>query len=209
MKQFYHFLLAGILVLVSASAHAQISVGAGYLNSNTIEKTGSLSAGYGFNGLYAEADYKIGLIGNFLGISPGLRYTFASSNAVDDLGIKGKWAEHYLEVPVMVDLGYDFSEKFRLFAFAGPSFSFGLSSQLSVNGINEKVDMYKFFKEFLGDGASYGRFDIMIGFGVGVDLFSHLRIKAEFDQGLLNRISGIEDSSTHRNLVKVGVAYIF
>lgn len=208
MKRFFTILFATFLAMMSTSAFAQVSVGAGYLNSNFLEKTGSISSTSNFNGLYVEADYRIELIDDFFGITPGLRYTFAGSD--EDFALFDNWNEQYLDIPVTFDLGYEFSDNFRLYAFVGPTFSFGLSSKVGIEDSNDKLDMYEFIKESTpGNEINYGRFDLMIGFGVGADLFEHLRIKAGFDQGLINRFTGVDNTKATRNLIKVGVAYIF
>ena len=195
-------MIAAAFMLVSASAHAQLSVGAGYLNTSLLEKQGSISSGESFNGLYIEADYKFDLYKGFIGFAPGLRYNFGTTE------VEGvNWNEQYLDVPLMFDFGYDFSDSFRFFAFIGPTLSFGISSNMKVAGV--KVDVYEFAGEYLDGTVDYGRFDLMFGYGVGVDIIRRVRIKAAVDHGLLNRMKNDMGSVTHRNLVRLGVAYLF
>lgn len=95
--------------------------------------------------VFAEDCYNFALIGSYLGVAPGLRYSFASCNT-DDFGADSNWNEHYLDIPVMLNTGYDFSGNFGVYAFAGPTFSFGLASKLDVaaSGMSTKLDMYDF-----------------------------------------------------------------
>lgn len=202
MKKYSIIIIMAALTLFSISANAQLSVGAGYLNTSLMDKQGSVSTSENFNGFYIEADYKFDLYNNFIGIAPGLRYNFGTTE-MDG----ANWSEQYLDIPVMVDLGYDFSDNLRLFAFTGPTVSVGLSSKMKASGV--EVNMYKFTEDFLGDAGTYGRFDIMFGYGFGVDLMGCLRIKASLDHGLLNRMKNESGVVTRRNLIKLGVAYVF
>jgi hypothetical protein len=202
MKKSIKILVAAIALLISASAHAQISVGAGYLNTSLMDKAGAVSENTNFNGFYIEGDYQISLMDDFLSVVPGVRYSMGSTNFQ---GVK--WSEQYIDIPVMFDLGYSFSDRFRLFAFTGPELSLGLSSKMKLDGVS--ISMYDVNQEeYFGDGK-YRRFDILWGYGVGVDLLGFLRIKASCDSGLLDRVNTSDKTTTHRNLFRLGVAVVF
>ena len=101
-------MIAAALMLISASAYAQLSVGAGYLNTTLLEKQGSLSSGENFNGLYIEAEWKINIYSDFIGFTPGVRYNFGTTS------VEGvSWNEQYVDIPLMFDFGYSFSDSFR------------------------------------------------------------------------------------------------
>ena len=55
------------------------------------------------------------------------------------------------------------------------------------------------------------RFDVMIGGGVGIDLFKFLTVKAGYDYGLLNRLKGdiAQTSSMNRSQFYVAVGINF
>ena len=98
----------------------------------------------------------------------------------------------------MFDLVYSFSDRFRLFAFTGPELSLGLSSKLKSDGVS--ISMYDVNQEeYFGDGK-YRRFDILWGYGVGVDLLGFLRIKASCDSGLLDRVNTSDTISGRQNM---------
>lgn len=202
MRKSIKIMIAAALMLISASAYAQLSVGAGYLNTTLLEKQGSLSSGENFNGLYIEADWKINIYSDFIGFTPGVRYNFGTTS------VEGvSWNEQYVDIPLMFDFGYSFSDSFRFFAFTGPSISLGISSNMKSSGV--KVNMYEFTGEYLDGVADYGRFDLMFGYGIGADICGRVRIKAALDHGLLNRMKNNLGSVTHRNLIRLGAAYIF
>lgn len=208
MKRFFALIIA-LIAFASISAHAQVSVGAGYLNSNFLESTPSESSASNMNGFYIECDYRTEIVDDYMGFSAGFRYTYGVDKYNGGDNIKGSWSEHYMDIPVTIDLGIEFSENFRAFVFAGPTFSFGVGSLISLDGSNKTIDIYELIDMMTPKDVVYNKFDLMIGLGVGVDLFETFRIKAEFDQGLLNRLKGIDGLKATRNLVKVGVAYIF
>lgn len=202
MRKSIKIMIAAALMLISASAYAQLSVGAGYLNTTLLEKQGSLSSGENFNGLYIEADWKINIYSDFIGFTPGVRYNFGTTS------VEGvSWNEQYVDIPLMFDFGYSFSDSFRFFAFTGPSISLGISSNMKSSGV--KVNMYEFTGEYLDGVADYGRFDLMFGYGIGADICGRVRIKAALDHGLLNRMKNNLGSVTHRNLIRLGAAYLF
>lgn len=202
MRKSIKIMIAAALMLISASAYAQLSVGAGYLNTTLLEKQGSLSSGENFNGLYIEAEWKINIYSDFIGFTPGVRYDFGTTS------VEGvRWNEQYVDIPLMFDFGYSFSDSFRFFAFTGPSISLGLSSNMKSSGV--KVNMYEFTGEYLDGVADYGRFDLMFGYGIGADICGRVRIKAALDYGLLNRMKNNMGSVTHRNLIRLGAAYLF
>ena len=55
------------------------------------------------------------------------------------------------------------------------------------------------------------RFDVMIGGGVGIDLFKFLTVKAGYDYGLLNRLKGdiAQTSSMNRSQFYVALGINF
>ena len=94
----------------------------------------------------------------------------------------------------------------RVFAFAGPTLSFNVSSKTTVAGSSteDKVSTKDFMEKL---GGKYGAFDLMLGAGAGVDVLNMIRVKFGYDWGLVNR--GNDDLKLHRQQLKVGVAFIF
>lgn len=176
------------MAFATISASAQLSVGAGYANSNTVHKGDMPLAGHTLHGFYAKVDYGMEIIDDFMDIVPGLRYSILSSGKnADEKGEKTGIGDQYLDIPVMADLGYEFDDDFRLFALVGPTFSFRTASTLK-----------------------YGKkCDLLIGLGIGADICEHLRITATFDQGLLNLNNEKSGIRTNRNTVSLGAAFVF
>ena len=223
MKRFF---LSAVLAIIAVSASAQINFGAGYLRSTATyqAKSGADVNNTLSNGFYAGLGYETSLMKG-LGLSAGVYYSYlysddAGSTAIGTVAtgtLKTNLKEQYINVPVALNFGYNLTRDLRLFAFGGPTFSLGLSSMshydasATIVGItlsdSGDTDNYA----GTDDKASpYGRFDILLGAGAGVDFLGKYRLTVGYDWGMLNR--NVDSESTairHRNQLKVGVAYLF
>ena len=218
--------VATIVALTAISASAQINFGAGYLRSTATYqvKSGADVNNTLSNGFYAGLGYETSLMKG-LGLSAGVYYSYlysddAGSTAIGTIAtgtLKTNLKEHYINVPVALNFGYNLTGDLRLFAFGGPTLSVGLSSishydaTVSVIGINLSDSGDSDNYAGTDDKASpYGRFDILLGAGAGVDFLGKYRLTVGYDWGLLNR--NVDSESTairHRNQLKLGVAYLF
>ena len=220
------FIISSVLAFIAVSASAQISVGVGYLQSTATyqAKSGADVNNTQSNGFYAGLGYEMPLMQG-LGLSAGVYYSYlysddAGSTAIGTIAtgsLKTNLKEQYINVPVALNFGYNLTRDLRLFAFGGPTVSFGLSSMshydasVSVIGINISdsgdTDNYAGTDD---KPSPYGRFDVLLGAGAGVDIQGKYRFTVGYDWGMLNR--NVDSESTairHRNQLKVGVAYLF
>ena len=220
------FIISSVLAFIAVSASAQISVGAGYLQSTATyqAKSGADVNNTQSNGFYAGLGYEMPLMQG-LGLSAGVYYSYlysddAGSTAIGTIAtgsLKTNLKEQYINVPVALNFGYNLTRDLRLFAFGGPTVSFGLSSMshydasVSVIGINISdsgdTDNYAGTDD---KPSPYGRFDFLLGAGVGVDIQGKYRLTVGYDWGMLNR--NVDSESTairHRNQLKAGVAFLF
>jgi hypothetical protein len=211
MKKIVTILSAALLLLAGTNAFAQMSVGAGYVNSTNslkFSKNGDAST-TAINGFYAGVGYTIP-ISSLINFTPGVYYEFLANKNVEGEGaftLSGALTEHYLNVPLTFSLGGSVAPGIRLFAFAGPTATFGLASttdtSASVAGISlgGKTNNY--------DNSDYGRFDVMLGGGAGIQ-FSNVRLTVGYDYGMLNRYTGDSDSiSRHTSRLHVGLGFAF
>lgn len=205
-----------LVAVAATSAFAQISVGAGYLantqkstytSGSTSTTTTTPSAGF-----YVGADYTLDL-GQGLGLVAGLKgnFLFNKEEGSITLPILGtftgtsKTSEIYLVVPVLANYTYALSNDLKLFGFAGPSFAYGLSSKTkSTTNTSDDVTI----TDNYGDSSNYGKVNLFLGAGVGVDVMNTIRIKAGYDIGLLDR-DGRDDYKINDAQWYVGVAYLF
>lgn len=210
MKKIFATLLAASMMLVGAQAYAQIAVGAGYVNSTQTTKAGDNKSSADANGFYVGGSYNLSIAGG-LGLAPGLYYEFLSSST-DEAGVagiatvKGTTTEHYVNVPVMLTYGLELMPDCTLFAYAGPTISYGVASSTKVDASTVVGSGSKTTSNY-GDNSSYKPFDVMLGGGVGFNINS-FQVKVGYNQGMLNRYDS-DNVTLHRGEVHLGVAYMF
>lgn len=199
MKKIFATILASSMMLMGIQAHAQMAVNAGYVNSTTTAKVGNTKTSSDMNGFHAGVTYNIPAVAG-LCVEPGidLEMLFASSKKGY---FAGSTTEGYVQVPVMLNYGIDLMPDCRLFAYAGPTLSLGLLSKtkVSVGGSDTTLNNY--------DDDNYGRFDLLIGGGVGFDI-NNIRIKVGYNAGMLDRNS-TNTLTLHRSEIVLGAALLF
>ncbi|MBR1872477.1 MAG: PorT family protein [Bacteroidales bacterium] len=225
MKKIFTAVLAAVLLLAGTNAFAQLSVGAGWLNSTlTGTYSGSKQDNETSNGLYVGASYNIHLVAG-LNVAPGLYYSMITSKTGADYGkvgtVTGKFMEHAINIPVNLNYMFDL-RGVQLFVFAGPTFQFGLSSKytwdttgpaaitLSAVGLKDGVvNAYKDENAIL-DISHYKPFNIYMGGGVGANISEAFQVTVGFDYGLMNLYRGdTKDTKYNRYNIKIGLAYLF
>lgn len=211
MKKFVTIIAAAAMMFSAGTAFAQINVGAGYVNSVDKTKVDDKTSTNTMNGFYVGGGYSIPIVAG-LKVTPGVYYNFLTKSDAASVGsiatLTGDLQEHYLNVPVSFSYGYEFTPDFKVFAYAGPTFSVGLASKTKVTGSALGVTTDKTIDNYDED-YKYGRFDVLLGAGAGVDLFGSVRVSVGYDFGLVNRYTGDADLTRHRNQLVVGVAYLF
>lgn len=207
-------MLMAAALLVAVTSFAQVQIGAGYVNSTDRTKLSNDAevSTAAANGVYAGIGVTLPLAGD-LAVTPGVYYTFLTSHngrsvANGILSASGDLQEHYVNVPVYFNYGSELAPNFRLFFFGGPTFSAGLISKTvlsaSILGFsaNTAIDNYR-------DVSGYGRFDVMLGGGMGVDLGKRLRLTVGYDFGMMNRYTEGNGIIRHRNQLHGGLAFLF
>ena len=198
MKKILVSILAASLMLVGTSAYAQFSVGAGYVNSkNTYTTSGSHKYSAPSNGFYAGAEYNVP-VGDIFGLSAGVNFEYLMSKDYSLAGlISGNFKEMFLNVPVHLNFGVDVADALRVSIFAGPTFSYGLSSKVEVAGVS--VDVY--------DKFGWNRFDVLVGGGAGLELMNKVRLTVGYDLGMFNHLPEDSNDKLNRNRLHAGVAF--
>ena len=203
MKKIFATLLAASMMLAGVNAFAQISVGAGYVNSTSTSKAGDKKTSGDSNGFYLGASYNIGISGG-LGLAPGLYYEMLGASDKGSLWA-GSTTEHYVNVPVMVNYGLELMPDCTLFFYAGPTLSCGVASNTKLKVGGDKVSASTSVNNY--DNDSYGRFDVMLGGGVGFNI-NRFQVKVGYNAGLLDRNS-TDAIKMHRSEVHLGVGFCF
>lgn len=211
------FIIA-VAALAAVSVNAQnLNIGAGYLNSTLANKAGDTVTKGVYQGFYAGAGASVLNNGAFA-ITPGVYFEYLTNSAASDFyGIVGGEAtatEMYLNIPIDFSYGIDLGGA-RISIFAGPTISLGMLSNIKTEatgavsdilgslGVNTngEVDRY-------GENSNYGRFDVMVGGGLAIDLAKCIRISAGYNYGLLDRNS-TDAIKCNRSELHAGVAYLF
>lgn len=207
MKKSCFILLCGLLIFLSGSqAFAKLGIGAGYLYQNMNEKTtaSSISAtNLNYHGFYVGVDYNAN-IGKVFAIVPGVYYEFLNC---DSFGYGTSVQENYLKIPVDFQFGFNIGARSRFVVGLGPKLHVGLSSK--IKGGLESIDFYQYMEELSGIKNAYGRVDVLLGVGLGLELFNHLRVNFGYDRGLVNRTAKIEGNKAYNNYIHVGISYVF
>ena len=211
MKKIITIIAAATMMLSAGTAFAQVNFGAGYVNSADKTKVGDNTTTDNVNGFYVGGGYSIPIVAG-LKVTPGVYYNFLTKEDVASAGslasVTGNLQEHYLNVPVSFSYGYEFTPDFKVFAYAGPTLSVGLASKTKISGSALGVSADKTIDNYDED-YKYGRFDVLLGVGAGVDVLNCVRVNVGYDFGMLNRYTGDGDITRHRNQFTVGVAYLF
>lgn len=209
MKKIFALCFAAAMLLAAPHANAQLSAGAGYLNSQ--EKANIKNAQRtDLNGFYAGAQYNVPLVAG-LGVAPGLYVDMLfgkeeSGNAA--VSGSSKYTELALNVPVNFNYSFALGRDMKVFVYAGPVFQYGLLSQtkatVTIAGkeTSETIGNYK---------EKYRNpFNIYLGGGAGIDV-AGIQVILGYDHSLLNAYGSAISNNAHlgRSQIKIGVGYAF
>lgn len=232
MKKIFAIVLSAAALLMGTQAYAQLSVGAGWLNSTETVKSGNSDPSKtNLNGFYVGGQYNLPIVSG-LGVAPGLYVSgiFAKANNSDSAyGISGSAnassREFDLNVPVNVNYAFEIGRDFKVFVYAGPVFQLGIVSKasyeasLSAGGLGLSTGKYttdnysgKTFNaknEEVGqhDGGYQNPFNIYLGGGAGIQSGA-FQVIIGYDHSLLN-FSKNSNETASRSQIKLGVGYAF
>lgn len=232
MKKIFAIVLGAALMLAGTNAFAQLSVGAGWLNSTETVKSGNSDPSKtNLNGFYVGGQYNLPIVSG-LGVAPGLYVSgiFAKVNNSDSAyGLSGSAnvssREFDLNVPVNVNYAFEIGRDFKVFVYAGPVFQLGIVSKasyeasLSAGGLglstgkyttdNYSGKTYNAKNEEVGqhDGGYQNPFNIYVGGGAGIQSGA-FQVIIGYDHSLLN-FSKNSNETASRSQIKLGVGYAF
>jgi len=214
MKKIFAIVLAAAL-FAGTNAFAQIYPGAGYINSTLSgQYNGSKEDPVNSNGFYAGASFNVP-VASGLSVAPGAYFSMLTSTSEDGIKIgpfqqngKSTFTEMAVNVPILANYAYELTRDAKVFAYAGPTFQFGLVSKddyeasgiLTTSGTTDYYD---------AENPYYNRFNVYVGGGVGAE-FAKIIITVGYDYGLMNLYAGsTDDTAYHRANLHIGVNYAF
>ena len=219
MKKVLAMALAAGLMLVGTQAKAQLSVGAGYINSDLSgQYNGHAEDRVNSTGFYGGASLGIPITG-WLAIAPGAYFTRISNASEDGISIgsfshssQTRFVETAVKFPLMARFGHHFTPDAEFFAYAGPIFQLGLSSKTYTDS-NTAIG---------GTGAStsgetdyfannhFKKNSLYVGGGIGALYADKVILTAGYESSVMNLYGGtVENTSYRRANVFVGVGYVF
>ena len=218
MKKIIAAVFAAALMLAGTNAFAQISVGAGYINSNLSgQYNGNKIDPQNTNGFYVGGSYNVG-VASGLSVAPGVYFSMLAKVTEDGASLnlgglgtiaqnaKSTFTEMAVNVPVMANYAYELTRDAKVFAFAGPTFQFGLSSQVKTDnsGVLSNTNITNYYDS---DSPYYNRFNIYVGGGIGAQ-FGKIIVNVGYNYGLMNLYAGSTDNTNyHRANLTIGVSY--
>lgn len=231
MKKIFAIVLGAALMLAGTNAFAQLSAGAGWLNSTESEVYNNGDPQKtNLNGFYAGAQYNIPIVAG-LGITPGLYVSMLFGKQAGSQGIvvgtlsgEAKYSELALNVPVNVNYAFEIGRDFKVFVYAGPVFQYGLMSK-TVGNININIpgiggggtgditgNNYTGVISDANGNTTNGDpvrnpFNIYVGGGAGIQA-GNLQVIIGYDHSVTN-ISKLDKTTLGRSQIKLGVGYAF
>lgn len=203
-------MLAAVSLAAQNPADGKFTASFGYHADNWTTDSSDDTAQ--LDGIFLGVNYEIPVFNGAWGVSTGLYYTLGYDSEKTDVvesgvtvHVKESDYAHGLALPIRMTKGWELAPGKRLFIYAGPMLTYGLSFtgkldlSHSSSSINTDVDYYS---------GVFKRFDIKLGGGVGLDISEQYRILLGVDMGLLN-LSDISGVSFKSNRVSIGVGYHF
>lgn len=200
-----------IVAVAAISANAQeLSAGAGYLNSTMKSTYGSSTTSVGAQGFYAGAGYAKSL-SSLLSLSTGIYYSFLTSSSSASIfglaGVNSKMKEHYFNIPVNINANIELAKGLSVFAFAGPMLNLGLASSTETTALVGSSTAGSNTTDNYGDKSNYGRLDVMVGGGAGIQ-YQTIKVFCGYNYGLLDR-DKTDNTKIQRSELVAGVALAF
>lgn len=164
------FLTTTIVLFISTVAFAQFGIIGGLTSSSTSIKTAySELTNKMLNQYHVGITYKFG-IGKVFAIQPILQYDVKGTemktlDSLDDIDFR----TGFIELPVSLQIGYDFGKIIRLYGIVEPFIGYAVSNDIKWGDIkNTSWDNIK------------NRFEYGTSLGAGVELFKHLEVHLKY-----------------------------
>lgn len=195
-------------LLLGLQAHAQLAADGGYMHAFENGKGSVLGItatnARGWDGFFVGGRYNIGLdnVVNGLSVDPGANVSFLWSRYSNT----SVGREIAINVPIHLVYSLDIMSDVKVKFLAGPTLQMGLLNNL-VDRSNNSTTTYNMYKETTL-GSARTPFNLFLGVGAGIEVADAIRVKVGFDFGLLNTTTAT-NATLHRNILKIGVGYIF
>lgn len=207
------FLIVAMITMATSATFAQFGVRAG-VNFNKMKVDEGQSLLDNKTGWHAGCVYNFQIVDNLIGFQPGLYfsskgYTLTTeglpiSDALKALGMDREYegTANYLEMPLLLKLNFQVTEKMAIDTHVGPYFAYG------IGGKYKDTDIKIFDKDEL---ITLDRFDWGLQFGAGVTFNNLIYLGWDLDLGLqkIDKEKGFDNGNLEAknltNMITVGV----
>ncbi|MBO7100427.1 MAG: outer membrane beta-barrel protein [Bacteroidales bacterium] len=218
MKKVFAF--AAAIVLFAGIANAQIGINAGYATQNYYSTYTNGNTNYNdtimMSGFFVGGNYNLNLTGDinlFVGLQ--LRYNTYSDSASGTIyglangKVKRNDEQMLIDVPILVNYGFNLTDDLKLSVFAGPTISYALSGKTTVTSSGnvlflsgsstDEINWYN------ADEGNMSPLDVSFTLGLNFD-YKGFRLFGGFNMGMMNLSK--EDKTTMKgNNLFVGIGY--
>ena len=203
-------------MLVCGTANAQLGVYAGYAPNKILTSyDGGTPDTIGLNGFMVGASYNLP-VSNGLNVSVGLQYRMNTSTKESQgtlFGVTGYTKQEHnqslIDIPVLLNYGFDVSNGVKLSILAGPTFSLALSGSthtvINASGYGTGLTLYDGTANWYDENAKNNTFDISGTLGLCLN-FNNILIFGGYNMGLLN-LSTADKTVRKANAFFVGAGY--
>lgn len=175
--------------------------------------TEDVDSSEGKNGFHVGMTKDFTLIPYALYVQGGLDYVYQMATPdvtkIGSIKLLAKSQEHRLNIPIKLKYEYPITPMISAFAQVGPTFSFGLASNLKYRARTDNGNAYVSYNYYSGKmktggdsgfmegivesqspDAKYRRFDTYLGGAVGAKFFEVLEASIGYDWGVVNQYRG-------------------
>ena len=200
MKKLLSFLVIAIIGINSVKAQTlsgEVVAGLNIADVSELDSrigfhvgvVGSYGFSNEFNGAYANAGALISLKGGQL-----------------DYGsiLKANLDAYYLEIPIHIGYKHSLSENFAIFGEFGPYIGIGLFGKSKIESEEESISVDTFSED-----GGVKRFDMGLGFKLGVEINKLIPISVGYDFGLANINNDNDGGSIKNSNLTISIGYKF
>lgn len=200
MKKLLSFLVIAIIGINSVKAQTlsgEVVAGLNIADVSELDSrigfhvgvVGSYGFSNEFNGAYANAGALISLKGGQL-----------------DYGsiLKANLDAYYLEIPIHIGYKHSLSENFAIFGEFGPYIGIGLFGKSKIESKGESISVDTFSED-----GGVKRFDMGLGFKLGVEINKLIPISVGYDFGLANINNDNDGGSIKNSNLTISIGYKF
>lgn len=216
MKKTFAIIACAAAMLIAGKANAQTGINIGYTPTTISTTSGNSHDTIALDGIAIGINQNVSLSGD-LCLSVGLqaRYGFAKKETNVNLGILGsanataEYSQFALDIPVLLNYGFNLGKDLRVTPFVGPTISFALAGKTKWSGnanvlgaLNLGTDGEDDWYE---ENDKNSRFNLGATVGACLD-FSQFRVYGGYNLGLLN-LSSADNTTRKQSGWFIGLGY--